>query len=254
MTEEEKQRVAEIMNAFKDLDVELTEEEALDYLRNPGSPENIDLETYMNEMNGVPARSKETSSTGQDMFKMIMDLFGGKKAMANDKGMLGKAEADKGIMDYIKQFADYQLGNVDEARKEIADLPSKLKADEPGKIDGKDFNEFGLINEEDGSTEAEEEYSDYRNLKGQRDADGNLVPIADKKVVNTEDTRTKAKPKAKKKESPFGPGYHQRPGTNVWTMNEEDPYWSTPAGRKDLGLEEEDKEEFNLAKFMSLFN
>jgi len=247
MTEEEKQRVDEVIAAFKGVDVNLTEEEAMDYIKNPGSPENIDLETYLNEMSNVPARAKETSSTGEDMFKMIMDLFGGKKAMAGEKGMLGKAEADKGIMDYINQFAEYQLGNVGKAREEIADLPKKLKAEEPGKIDGKDFNEFGLINEEDGSTEAEEEYSDYRNLKGQRDAEGNLVPITDKKVVE--------EPKAKtmKKESPFGPGYHQRPGTNVWTINEEDPYWSTPEGRKDLGLEEEEQPEFNLDKFMAMF-
>ena len=251
MTEEERKRINEVIDAFQGVDVDLTEEEALDYITNPDKPENIDLETYLNQMSNVPA--KQTSSTGEDMFKMIMDLFGGKKAMAGEKGMLGKAEADKGIMDFINQFAEYQMGNVGKAREEIANLPKKLKTEEPGKIDGKDFNEFGLINEEDGSTEAEEEYSDYRNLKGQRDADGNLVPITDKKVINTEDTRTKTMPKAKKKESPFGPGYHQRPGTNVWTMNEEDPYWSTPAGRKDLGLEEE-QEEFNLSKFMSLFN
>jgi len=107
-----------------------------------------------------------------------------------------------------------------------------------GKIDGKDFNEFGLIDEE-GKTEAEieepimgypevvnaEDTRDYsykgpyqsRGLGGNRGADGSLLPGQQEQTVDEDMAVSEDM-------SPFGPGYYKQEGQNFWTRRPDFDY------------------------------
>jgi len=176
----------------------------------------------------------------------LLKLLGVGKASAADGSFVDK---NKGMME---QFADYQLDNLGKAREEIAGLPKKAKdaatTDQPGKIDGFEFDEFGRISE-DGTSEAEKEdttakeyekpkevkkdkeptdeeletmYADVSTglgLKGERGKDGSLL-TGQKKQTEEEDMAVDSE----------NPGMYKPKGANFWSVDTQSPFWNTKEG------------------------
>jgi len=127
----------------------------------------------------------------------------------NDKAVTKKSDGKIDGKDYDEfGMKDEMIPIAD--KKVVTDNP----IEDAGLINGADFNEFGL-KDEDGTLEAEKEDTSAKKEKPLEN-----VPEDDYNYDGSVEKSEK-------------PGYHKLKGQNFWTVNENDPFWKTEEGGRE---------------------